>query len=163
MTKACRMVLGVLFLATITFSAAPAPAQDQSADKMKILVEKVRADKKLLVSENMKLTDAEGKGFWPVYDRYQDELFLIRARTLKLIGDYTESYEKLTNENAKKLLKESMTIESLRVKLNQTYLPKFEKVLPASKVVRYFQIENKINAALMYEIASTIPLAGIKE
>jgi len=135
-----------------------ASAQDNSTDNMQILIEKIRADKKLLVAENMQLTEAEAKGFWPLYNKYQDELFLLRSRTLKLIKDYEKSYEKMTNETAKKLLDEYMTIEGLGLTLRQTYLPKFRNVLPDTKVVRYYQIENKINAALIYDLASNIPL-----
>ena len=58
----------------------------------------------------------------------------------------------------KKLMDEYMVIETLGPKLRQTYLPKFRKVLPEVKVARYYQIENKINAALMYELAKNIPL-----
>jgi hypothetical protein len=135
----------------------PAISQDKPADNMQIVREKVRADKKLLIAENMQLTEAEAKAFWPVYDQYQDELFLLRSRTAKLIKDYAEA-EKMTNDVAKKLLDELMIIEALGPKLRQTYLPKFRKVLPELKVVRYYQIENKINAALMYELAANIPL-----
>jgi hypothetical protein len=85
-------------------------------------------------------------------------LFLLRARTVKLIGDYADAYEKMTNDTAKKLLDEYMDIESLGPKLRQAYLPKFRKVLPAVKVVRYYQIENKIQAVLMYELGRSIPL-----
>ena len=136
----------------------PGIAQDKPADNMQIVLEKIRADKKLFVAENMQLTEAEAKAFWPVYDQYQDELFLLRTRTAKLIKDFSDAYEKMANETAKKLMDEYMTIETLGPKLRQTYLPKFRKVLPEVKVVRYYQIENKINAALMYEIASNIPL-----
>ena len=75
-----------------------------------------------------------------------------------MIKDYADAYEKMTNDTAKKLLDELMSIEALGPKLRQTYLPKFRKVLPEIKVVRYYQIENKINAALMYELAANIPL-----
>jgi hypothetical protein len=51
-----------------------------------------------------------------------------------------------------------MTLEALGPKLHQAYLPKFRKVLPEVKVARYYQIENKIRAALMYELGSNIPL-----
>ena len=146
-----------LILSLLVF-ASPAPAQDKQADNMQILLEKIKADKKLLVSENMQLTEGEAKAFWPVYDQYQAELFLLRARTAKLINDYTAAYEKMTNATAKKLLDESMTIETLRQKLNAVYLPKFRKVLPDVKVARYYQIENKINAVLYYELAAHIPL-----
>lgn len=133
-------------------------AQDRPADNMQLVVEKVRADKKLLVAENMQLSEADAKAFWPVYEQYQNELFLLRARTMKLLNDYAEAYEKMVNETAKNLLDEYMTIESLGLKLRQTYLPKFRKVLPDVKVMRYYQVENKIDAALIYELAAKIPL-----
>ena len=144
----------------VVIAAFPAPAltQDKPADNMQILIEKIRADKKLPVAGNMQLTEAEAKAFWPVYDQYQDELFLLRARTAKLIKDYAGAYEKMSNDTARKLLDELMSIEALGPKLRQAYLPKFRKVLPETKVVRYYQIENKIQAALMYEIAANIPL-----
>ena len=131
-------------------------AEDTTADNMEIFVEKIRADKKLLVAQNMQLTEAEAKGFWPLYDRYQHELFLLRQRTLNLINDYGEAYEQMTDKTAKKLLNEYMTIENLGLKLRETYLPKFRKVMffPEVKVLRYYQIENKINAVLFYELAS---------
>jgi hypothetical protein len=67
----------------------------------------------------------------------------------------------MTNEKAKKLMDEFMAIEASGLKLRQAYVPKFRKVLPEVKVVRYYQIENKIQAALMYELASQIPLRKI--
>ena len=148
----------MVVLAAVMLWVVPALAQDKPADNMQILLEKVRADKKLLVSENMQLTEAEAKAFWPVYDQYQDELFLLRTRTVKLIRDYVDAYGKMTSDTAKKLLDEYMAIEALGPKLRQAYLPKFRQALPEMKVARYYQIENKIQAAVMYELAQKIPL-----
>ncbi len=153
-----RRVFTTFVLTAIMMVVVPALAQEKPADNMQILVEKIRADKKLLVAENMQLTEAEAKAFWPVYDQYQDELLLLRKRTAKMINDYAEAYKKMTDDAAKKLLDEYMTIEALGLKLRQAYLPKFRAVLPEVKVVRYYQIENKIQAALVYELASSIPL-----
>lgn len=158
-----RAVLVVVVLAVFLVAAVQALAQDAPADNMQIVIEKVRADKKLLVAENMQLNEAEAKAFWPVYERYQDELFLLRMRTVKLIKDYADAYEKMTNDTANKLLDEYMTIEKLGPKLRQAYLPKFRKVLSAVKTARYYQIENKIQAALMYELARNIPLMKAAE
>jgi hypothetical protein len=153
-----KVTLVLVGLAMVMVSVFTVAAQDKPADNMQIVREKVHADKKLLVAENMQLTEAEAKAFWPVYDQYQDELFLLRTRTVKLITDFADAYEKMTNETAKNLMDEFMTIESLGPKLRQAYLPKFRKVLPEVKVVRYYQIENKIQAALFYEFAANIPL-----
>ena len=129
-----------------------------ASDNMQILVEKIRADKKLFVAENMNLTNAEADAFWPIYEKYQDELFLLRARTKNLINVYAEHYDNMSDEIAKQLLDEHTGIEESKLKLRDAYLPKFRKILPDIKVVRYYQIENKINAALMYEIAANVPL-----
>ena len=155
-----KIAITLVFL-TMVAGAIPALCQEKPADNMQLVLEKTRADKKLLVAENMELTESEAKGFWPVYDQYQDELFLLRARTARLINDYGEAYDKMTNETAKKLVDEMVTIETLGAKLRQAYLSKFRKVLPEVKVGRYYQIENKINAVLMYELASKIPLVKL--
>jgi len=153
-----RVTMVLAILGMVVAMVVPGIAQDKPADNMQIVLEKIRADKKLFVAENMQLTEAESKAFWPVYDQYQDELFLLRTRTAKLIKDFSDAYEKMANETAKKLMDEYMTIETLGPKLRQAYLPKFRKVLPEVKVVRYYQIENKINAVLIYELAKNIPL-----
>ena len=157
--KKAIMFLGLGLI--MSLGAMPAASQEKPSDHMQVVIEKVRADKKLLVAENMQLTEAEAKAFWPVYKQYQDELFLLRARTVKLIKDYADAYETMNNDTAKRLLNEVMTIETLGPKLRQAYLPKFRKVLPEVKVLRYFQIENKIQAVLMYELAASIPLVKV--
>lgn len=140
----------MLFISMPTFVGA--------SDNMQILIEKIRADKKLFVAENMQLTNAEADAFWPIYEKYQDELFLLRARTKNLIRVYAENFDNMNDEIAKQLLDEHSSIEESKLKLRDAYLPKFRKILPDIKVVRYYQIENKINAALMYEIAANVPL-----
>ena len=42
--------------------------------------------------------------------------------------------------------------------LKTTYVPKLSKVLPPKKVARYLQVENKIRAAIKYDMADKVPL-----
>jgi hypothetical protein len=154
-----RMVtIAGMCLVMVALMCSFAVAQDNPADDMQILVEKIKADKKLLVSENMQLSEAEAKKFWPVYEQFQNELFILRMRSLKLVDNYAGHYDSMTNDIAKKLLDEYLTIESLRQKVREAYLKKFRKVLPEMKVARYYQIENKISAVVNYELAKQIPL-----
>ena len=158
MTDAKKVLIVLGILGAILVAGVPVIAQEKPADNMQLVLEKIRVDKKLLVAENLQLTEAEAKAFWPVYSKYQDELFLLRGRTAKLITDYATAYDQMSDATAKKLLDESLTIEGLGLKLRQAYLPKFRGVLPEVKVVRYYQIENKIQAALAYELGAKIPL-----
>jgi hypothetical protein len=147
-----------VILALAAALALPALAQDTA--NMEILRQKVKADKKLLVAQNMQLTEAEGKAFWPVYDAYQNDLQKINQRMGKTIADYADAYNKgpVAGDTAKRLLNESLVIEEEEVKLKRSYVPKLEKALPAAKVARYIQIENKIRALIRYELAGAIPL-----
>lgn len=141
--------------------AAPAFAQDKSADtNMQILLDKVKADKRLVVAANMELNEAEAKAFWPIYDAYQKELQAINERTGKTILAYADAYNKnaLTDDLAKQLTNEALAIDQDELTLRKTYAAKLNGLLPAIKVARYIQIENKIRAAIRYELAAGIPL-----
>jgi len=108
----------------------------------------------------MQLTEAEAKGFWPVYDAYQKDLQGINQRVAGAIKNYAAAYNKgpVSDETAKKLINEAIAIEDAEVKLKASYVPRLEKVIPGMKVARYIQIENKIRAIIKYELAANIPL-----
>ncbi len=160
-----RLSILIVFLAVLTafvslIASSPALSQEKQADNMQILLDKIKADKKLVVAANMDLMESEAKGFWPVYGQYQKDLEAINQRIGKLIGSYAEDYRNatLTDEKAQKLTTELITIQNDEAALQAAYVPKLNKVLPAKKVARYLQIENKIRAAIKYELASNIPL-----
>jgi hypothetical protein len=125
---------------------------------MQILREKVKADKELIVAENLNLTETEAKAFWPIYEEFQSRLTQINEQIGSLIMEYADNYNIMTAETAKKLLNDSLMLEEKRLELKQLYMPKFQEALPAIKVGRYYQIENKIQAVLQYELAAGIPL-----
>jgi hypothetical protein len=154
-----RIGLLVIALAVaLAVVAVPAVAQDQQADTMQMVRDKIRADKKLLIAENLPLTAAEAKAFWPVYDRYQGELSALNDRMIKLIKEYANNYQTMSDQTAKKLIDEYLAIEAARLKIRQAYVPRFRKVLRERQVARYYQIENKIQAAVSYDLAAEIPL-----
>lgn len=147
-------------LALTLLSTSSVMAQEKAADNMQIMLDKVRADKKLLVANNMKLTEEEAKNFWPVYDAYQKELQQLNGRLEKTLKAYADAYNKGTipDDTAKQLMNEALAIDEAEVQLKRTYVPKLEKVLPASKVARYLQLETKIRSAVKYDLARRIPL-----
>ncbi|MGH2361943.1 MAG: hypothetical protein ACRDGM_15570 [bacterium] len=136
------------------------PAFAQTSSDMQILAQKIKADKKLVVAANMQLTEAEAKGFWPVYDAYQSDLQGINKQLLGVIKSYADVYNKgpVSDEAAKKLINQAIAVEEAEVKLKRSYVPKLEKVVPGMKVARYLQIESKIRAIGKFELAAQIPL-----
>jgi len=153
----------VLLLAVIiappAFAQAPAAAA-KPADNMQMLRDKLSGDKKLVVTENLDLTEAQAKAFWPLYESYQAELHKINDRLALLIVGYAKQYsaKTLTDASALKLLNEYMALDEAEVKLKHTYVQKFGAVLPGLKLVHYLQIENKIRAIQKFEFAREVPL-----
>jgi len=127
---------------------------------MDILRQKIKADKKLVIAQNLQLTDAEGTAFWPVYDAYQKDLQQLNQRIGAMVVAYADAYNKgpVANDVAKKLLDEALAVDDAEAKLKASYAPKVLGTLPATKAARYIQIENKIRAVIRYELAAGIPL-----
>jgi hypothetical protein len=150
-----------VMLCLLALTAAPVFAQESQSDpNMQILLDKVKADKKVLVAANMELSDSEGKAFWPIYDAYQKDLQAINDRLGKTILAYADAYNKksMTDAQAKQLTDEVLAIDQDELALRKTYAARLERAIPATKAARYLQIENKIRAAIRYQLAAGIPL-----
>src|SRR5262245_10198331 len=154
--------IGVLMLSFLFMGSVQAQESEQM--NMEILKEKIKTDKKLVVASNMNLTDAEAKNFWPLYDGYQKELEQINQRLITTVKSYANAYNtsknEISNDTAKKLLANALAVEESEVKLRQSYAAKLGKVLPATKVARYLQIESKIRTLVRFELTAQIPLVS---
>ena len=94
MKRSMKTIFFLTLVAAITvWVASPAVSKDKPADNMKILRDKIKADKKALVATNMDLTETEANGFWPVYNEYQKDLASINKRVAKLIESYAADYQ----------------------------------------------------------------------
>jgi hypothetical protein len=130
----------------------------QPADQMDLLREKARADKRLLISDALALTEGEAKTFWPVYNAYQSDMVAHYDKMLAMIDRFAKSYESMSDATATTLLNDYLALEASHVAILKSYVPRFEKVLPAKKVARLYQVENKLRALVNFELAKQIPL-----
>ena len=153
-------LLTAVILGLALSSAALVSAQQQ--DEQSILLDTLRANRKAFVAVNLQLDEAQAKEFWPLYDKYVAELNPIQDRLAKLVEEYTGSYKELSDERALHLSQEYLAAETDRLKVRSTYLPEFAKILPGRTVARFYQLENKMDAVLRYELAKTIPVIDEK-
>jgi len=149
------MMIGAVLICLVNGAAI---AQDKPADQMEILREKARADKKLVVATALALTEGEAKVFWPVYNAYQSDMIAHYDKLLSLIDRFTQAYDTMTDQSATQLLNEYLALEANHVAQLKAYVPRFQKVLPALKVARLYQVENKMRALVNYDLARHIPL-----
>jgi hypothetical protein len=160
MTTRISVPLALLLLAVT--AAWPDSALAQPGASAPQTVETVRqaarADKRGLVEKNMKLTPDEAKRFWPLYDEHQRKLDAITKRQNRVVLDYVNTEDSMTDANAKRLVKEFMEADADEQRLRERTVKAMMAALPAKKAARYMQIENKIRTLNRYDIAERIPL-----
>ncbi len=161
MEEDMKKILPIISILLICLWAAPAFALDPSPNAMETLRQEAKADKKALTAENLKLTDTEGKAFWPLYESFQIDIAKINERRYNLIKDYAKEYKarSLSDKKAKEIISTYLVIEEDLLKLTKSYLDKLSAVLPDKKVMTYWQMENKIQAIIRFDCALNIPLA----
>jgi hypothetical protein len=131
----------------------------QAAEELQLTREMINNERQALVTRAMDLTPAEMQRFWPLYRQYRVAASKVGDRIVTLITTYADNYQNLTDKVADKLLTEFVHIEAERARLKTQYLPKFKKILPPKKVARFYQIENKLDTAILADISEAIPLA----
>jgi hypothetical protein len=151
---AAALVIG---LAAPTLPAASGDARAQEA-KLPVLLDAIRANRKAMIAASLNLTPDEATRFWPIYDRYQQEMNPIGDRIGALVQEYISNYGTLSNETAAQLMEDYLAAEADRLKVRRSFIAEFLRVVPGRTMARFYQIENKMDAILRYDLASTIPV-----
>ena len=127
---------------------------------IEMLRQEVGKDRRDIVKANMLLTKSEATRFWPIYDEYRGEMKKIDDRRVKLITDYAANRTSMSEDEAERELRELLNIEKDRISLKDDYIKKFIKApLSQRTTARFFQIDNKLDAAVNTALAARIPLA----
>lgn len=130
-----------------------------SAQDIELLRKDLRAKRKQLIAENLKLNDVEAGRFWPVYDQYIKELIAINDKKYALIQNYAETYGKMTNDDALLFTRQGLDVDIASTQLRQKYVPMVSKVLDGKKAATFFQLDRRIAMMIELQLASQIPLA----
>ena len=149
----------LLLFAAASFLTIAAPAQESNIDSdIQVLRSNIRAQKTKLVSDNMNLTDAEAKAFWPVYRDYETELGKLNDKKVSLINEYAHTYDHMTDAEAKSLTERNLTLEKQKLDLKEVYFNRLAKAVSPKTAARFLQVDNRIDLLLTVQLASAIPM-----
>jgi hypothetical protein len=142
------------------------PAGLSGADTINDLIKDARGvyttDRQALVAEAMQLSESESAAFWPLYRQYRAEQEPLGDGLVKLVLEYADLYPNVPEDRAGQLLKDYTALEQKLASTRAWYLKKFAKIVPASKALRFAQLENRLDLALRLQLASAIPLVPIE-
>jgi hypothetical protein len=156
--KITRQLLGLALVSGgLALSGHRALAQN-AVDRIEVARGVLKADRQATVAQTLQLTESESTAFWPLYHQYRAEMDQVGDGLLKLVKDYAAAYPNVPEAKAKTWLKDLGDLEKKYAATRAAWLKKIGKVLPASKTLRFAQIEARLDLALRLELAVGIPL-----
>ena len=129
--------------------AADKPSRKHHADN--------RNASRFLHATGMNFTDKEGAAFWPIYQQYEYERSKLDDRRAAVIKQYTQKYPNLTDAQAKAMADQMLDCESRLAELKKKYYKKFNKVLPALTVAKFFQLERRVDLLMDMNVEYSLP------
>ena len=150
-----KQLTGFLVLVFLFFGLVVS-ANDELADGRAM----IQAERQEMVRSELHMTGKETEEFWPVYSAYREKYDAVMGRYGKMIAEYMRRYDDadLSDEYANEMLETYFGIQEELLQVQQEFLPEFRAVLPALKVARFYQLENKFNAEINSQLALVVPL-----
>jgi hypothetical protein len=150
------------FFLFATLLAGLATYAQNANDLVEILRSDLRTENRAIVLANLGLTEEQSKAFNPIYDQYQSAMKAHWDKRIQLIKDYAERYTTMDDATAKSMLTRLNTLEKESLSIRNSYEKRLMKVLPATVVTRWAQIESRLSKLIDLQIAEEIPLMPTK-
>lgn len=147
-------------LRTLALVAVASLAAAQTVkDTLEVSRQAIESQRRVLVAGALPLTDTEADAFWPLYDAYEKERRPLDERANRLVADFLAGAASLTDAQAKAMVEEALKIDEERLRVRRSYLSRMAKAIPPDKLVRFYQIDNKLDSVVRADVAKQVPLA----
>ncbi len=148
-------------LATVGLGVAVQDAQQPQITPeqfFELLRQDIEKDRVTLMGAAMGFNSEQAAAFWPIYEEYQVEFKQLGDREVAVILDYARNYQSMTDEKARELATEALSIDEQQVALLRRYFERVDEALGAIIATRFMQVENQLNNLIQVQLASEIPL-----
>jgi hypothetical protein len=160
--KTAHVLPIVLLTAGLLILPQERVAAQTDQDAIAVVRSVIKADRQAIVAQTLQCNGTEAQAFWPLYHQYRAEMDEVGDGLVKLVQEYAANYPNVPENRAKQMLKTLMRLEKKRIATRTAFLKKFGKILPADKNLRFAQVENRLDLALLLDLAGQIPLVPVE-
>jgi site-specific DNA-adenine methylase len=146
--KKYNLLIVAFLLSTLAFGQPPRPNK-----KMR---EQIEAEKIAFISSEVELTADEAKLFWPIYNKYEAEIKVVRKQR-RTYFEELKNEDNLSGDRAYELMELIFKSEQTEGKIRSTYLNKFSSVLGKKKAALVFISEEKFKHKLLDRLRENHP------
>lgn len=114
--------------------------------------ERIETMKVGFITKKLQLTTEEAQRFWPVYNKFSDEMEKLKKNAKTTLIDELGSPAAMSDQEADKALQEMLQFKQNEAELMKKYVVEFKKVLPVQKVVMLFKAELDFKKELLRQL-----------
>lgn len=131
-----------------TISYAQPPENRDNKEKR----EKIQAQKIAFISTQLDLTAEEAQKFWPVYNKYEAEIEVVRKERRTYMRELKIDEATLSGERAYELMEKIFVTEKKESDIRLNYLKQFSLILGKKKASLVFIAEEKFKHELLEQL-----------
>lgn len=110
--------------------------------------QQIKAQKVAFITEQLSLTPQEAQKFWPIYNKFEDNLNQIRRNDERTIRDAMKK-EYLTQKEAQDIINQFLAVEEKIHLAKQQLIKDLDKVITPQKIIKLKIAEDAFNRKLM--------------
>ncbi len=148
-------ILAAAALAALTAVVASAQVVK---DALELNRQAVETQRRVLVAGALPMTEGEASAFWPLFDAYEKGRRALDEQSNQLVADFVVTSSNLDDSRATAMLDRALKLDEERLRLRRSWLGRMSKALPPRKLMRLFQIENKLDSVVRADVARQVPL-----
>jgi len=155
-----KMLIAVCATCLLMTTVGRAQDEEQPINNtdIQLLRSDVQSARNNIIADSMQFTEQESEAFWPIYRDYTRDQQRIGDRLVQLVKEYVQSYDTLTDVQAKDMVQRLMNVQDESLNLKEDYWKKFEKALGSRRAAKFYQIEYRLGLVVNLQLTREIPL-----
>lgn len=144
------LIVGPAFSATATAEASESVLQDKEQELL--------TKRREIIEKTLDLPPEIARRFWPIYDQFQADLSVVRAKRREILTDLGHGVDGMSEEEAKEYVLDKLEHETNRSRITREYFNKLARFMSYKTLATYIQVETKIRVYIEAGIEESIPL-----
>jgi len=144
------LIIAALFLASFAYTQS-------NKEEVDLMQAAFGMDKKAVVADFVKPSDAQKAAFWKLYDEYETQRKDLGKQRIELLKQYADQYLTMTSEQADAWTKKVIELQKKTDNLIVTYYTKVKAISDGIVATQFYQIEGYILTAIRAQILETVP------
>jgi hypothetical protein len=153
-----KLIPAIALLAFALAGPRSGSAQNPVDEDIKLLRKDLRSVRKQLIAANMVLSDREAEQFWPLFERYTQELVAKQDDKYALLKEYAQNYLTITDAQAEKYIRGRASVDQAILEVRLKYFPLFREVLSGKSTALFFQLDWRLGLLMDLQLASQTPV-----